>query len=117
MLTVCYRKHTQLLAGICFWRKGREERVSAEFMGEKGGYTANTPREIEIDGGDKGTRSFHSFRHFFISSLANAQIGEDIRMTLAAHSSSDVHQLYAKHSTDTLRDAISVLPDFRADAA
>ena len=78
---------------------------------------ANVPREIEIDGGDKGTRSFHSLRHFFISSLANAQIGEDVRMTLAAHSSSDVHQLYAKHSADTLREAISVLPDFKADAA
>ena len=25
------------LLGICFWRKGREERVSAEFMGEKEG--------------------------------------------------------------------------------
>jgi len=79
--------------------------------------SANVPREIEIDGGDKGTRSFHSLRHFFISSLANAQIGEDVRMTLAAHSSSDVHQLYAKHSADTLREAISVLPDFKADAA
>ena len=25
------------LLGICFWRKGLEERVSAELMGEKGG--------------------------------------------------------------------------------
>ena len=28
--------HWQLL-GICFWRKGREERNWVEFMGEKGG--------------------------------------------------------------------------------
>jgi len=27
----------ELLLGICFWRKVREERVWAEYMGEKGG--------------------------------------------------------------------------------
>ena len=26
------------LLGICFWRKGREERNWVEFMGEKGGW-------------------------------------------------------------------------------
>ena len=26
------------LLGICFWRKGREERNWVEFMGEKGGF-------------------------------------------------------------------------------
>ena len=28
------------LLGICFWRKGREERNWVEFMGEKGGCAA-----------------------------------------------------------------------------
>ena len=33
------------LLGICFWRKVREERIWAEYMGEKGGYTtANNPK-------------------------------------------------------------------------
>ena len=38
--------HWQLL-GICFWRKGREERNWVEFMGEKGGC-----------GGKKGGKEF-----------------------------------------------------------
>ena len=33
------------LLGICFWRKVREERVWAEYMGEKGGWK-NPPAEI-----------------------------------------------------------------------
>ena len=28
------------LLGICFWRKVREERIWAEYMGEKGGWSA-----------------------------------------------------------------------------
>ncbi len=32
-----YSMRTVLLLGICFWRKGREERNRAGFIGEKGG--------------------------------------------------------------------------------
>jgi len=35
----------ELLLGICFWRKVREERVWAEYMGEKGGGVNRTFRE------------------------------------------------------------------------
>ena len=53
-------KSTVRLLGICFWRKGREERIWAEYMGEKGGYngnqwlTAHNPRTKDHESGVGG---------------------------------------------------------------
>ena len=38
-VTIAVEDFVIVLLGICFWRKGREERNWVEFMGEKGGYS------------------------------------------------------------------------------
>jgi len=79
---------------------------------------------IEEIGIDRGTRkaegagravsekSFHSLRHSFVSSLANADVPEELRMKLVGQSSRDVHQLYTTTETETLRRAVDKLPRF-----
>ena len=71
---------------------------------------AGVPKEVELPGGDVGKRSFHSLRHFFISSLANQGVAEDVRRSLSAHESKDVHRLYTSHDQLTLKNAIDTLP-------
>lgn len=55
-------------------------------------------------------RGFHSLRHTYVSALANANVGEDIRMKLAGHSDSDVHAIYSHHEVKTLAAAIEKIP-------
>lgn len=73
------------------------------------------PKEVDLPGGKKGTRSFHSLRHFYVSSLANAAIPEDVRKTLAAHKSGEVHRIYTHHDKATLRNAIDSLPELNEE--
>ena len=72
---------------------------------------ADVPREVELPGSRMAVRSFHSLRHFYVSSLANANIPEDVRKTLAAHKSGEVHRIYTHHDKSTLRSAIDSLPE------
>lgn len=75
---------------------------------------AGVPKEIELPGGDKATRSFHSLRHSYVSWMANSDVPEDVRKTLSAHKSSDVHALYSHIDVETMRSAIDTLPGFQA---
>ena len=47
----------------------------------------------------------------YVSALANAQVPEDVRKTLAAHKSGDIHRIYTHHNKETLRKAVESLPD------
>ena len=67
-------------------------------------------KTIELPGGDTGTRSFHSLRHFYVTSMANADVPADVRQTLSAHKSADVHSLYTHHDRQTLDNAVATLP-------
>ncbi len=64
--------------------------------------------------GDAGrsriSKGFHSLRHSFISSLANAGVHADIRQKLAGHADERVHQNYTHHEIETLRGAIEKIP-------
>ena len=53
---------------------------------------------------------FHSFRHAFISRLANADVPADVRKSLAGHSSDEIHRRYVHLETTTQRRAIDRLP-------
>ncbi len=53
---------------------------------------------------------FHSFRHAFISRLANADVPADVRKSLAGHSSDEVHRRYVHLDVSTQRRAIDGLP-------
>ena len=66
-----------------------------------------------VQGGGKrklARRTFHSLRHSFTSTLANAGVPEELRMKLTGHSSKDVHRGYTHLELDTLRKAIGTIP-------
>jgi integrase len=54
--------------------------------------------------------SFHSLRHSFASSLANAGVAPDLRMKLIGHKSAGVHARYSHHELEPLKRAIALLP-------
>lgn len=70
---------------------------------------AGVPKEIELTGGTKAERTFHSLRHTFASMLAEADIHADVRQKLTGHSSSKIHQRYTHHD-EALDRAIEALP-------
>ena len=54
--------------------------------------------------------TFHSLRHSFISTLANAGIAPDVRQLLAGHSEERSHAVYTHTQLGTLRNAIASIP-------
>jgi integrase len=70
---------------------------------------AKVPKEIELAGGIKASRSFHALRHTFASLLAEADVHSDIRQKLTGHSSSKIHQRYTHHD-EALDRAVGTLP-------
>lgn len=61
-------------------------------------------------------RSFHSLRHSFSSVLANAGVSEELRMKLTGHSSREVHARYSHLEMEALRNAVTAIPTFKAEA-
>ncbi len=55
-------------------------------------------------------KSFHSLRHGFVSSMANAGVSKELRMKLAGHTSEDVATGYTHHEAEILRAAIGSIP-------
>jgi integrase len=56
-------------------------------------------------------RSFHALRHSFTSALANAGVASELRMKLTGHTTEAAHRGYSHHELETLRAAISKLPE------
>jgi integrase len=54
--------------------------------------------------------TFHSLRHSFTSALAKAGVSPELRMRLTGHADHKSHQIYTHHELQTLRQAISHLP-------
>lgn len=77
---------------------------------------AGIPSKITLPGGVPASRSFHSLRHSFASWLAEGDIHSDIRQKLTGHSSAGVHAKYSHHD-ESLKRAITVLPDFNSPDA
>jgi integrase len=55
-------------------------------------------------------KSFHSFRHFFVSELASHEISADIRKKMTGHSSDSAHARYTHLSLDHQRKAVAKVP-------
>lgn len=70
---------------------------------------AKVPKEIEMPGDMKASRSFHALRHTFASWLAEADVHADIRQKLTGHSSSKIHARYSHHD-EALDRAVGTLP-------
>jgi integrase len=66
-------------------------------------------KEIELAGGIKASRSYHSLRHTFASFLAEADVHADIRQKLTGHETSKIHQRYTHHD-EALDRAVATLP-------
>jgi len=58
------------------------------------------------------SKGFHSLRHTFISSLANAGVSADVRQKLSAHSDESVHLDYTHLEKETFRKAVEKIPRF-----
>jgi integrase len=71
---------------------------------------AGIPRAAVLPGGEVVKRSFHSLRHSFASTLANANVSPELRMKLTGHATSTVHSGYTHHDQDVLTAAIALLP-------
>jgi integrase len=56
------------------------------------------------------SKSFHSFRHFFVSELASHEISADIRKKMTGHSSDSAHARYTHLSLDHQRKAVAKVP-------
>jgi integrase len=55
-------------------------------------------------------KSFHSFRHFFITELVSRDVNADIRKKMAGHSSDSAHARYVHLSLNHQRKAMAKLP-------
>ena len=55
-------------------------------------------------------RSFHALRHSLTSTLANADVSEEIRRRIVGHESSAVHSGYTHHERETLARAVEKMP-------
>lgn len=86
----------------------------ARIMG-RAGVEAGLMREGEGEKGrDIRARSFHSFRHGYITSLEEIGASEEQRQKLAAHSSRDMTKRYTHIKTESLRPLVEKLPGFKA---
>lgn len=55
------------------------------------------------------SKTFHSLRHGFVSSMANAGVSKELRMKLAGHTSEDVASGYTHHEMARLSEAINTI--------
>lgn len=56
------------------------------------------------------SRSFHALRHSLTSTLANADVSEEIRRRIVGHESAEVHSGYTHHERETLARAVEKMP-------
>jgi integrase len=54
--------------------------------------------------------SFHSLRHSFNSTMANAGISQEVRQKLTGHTSAETNKVYTHHEIEALRAAVAVIP-------
>ena len=101
--------------------------LAAKGPGGKHGLSESFKRIVTKAGIDlgviqgKGThmfcqRTFHSLRHSFNSILANAGVSDELRMKLTGHSSKAMNARYTNLEVATLRNAVTTMPLFGANA-
>jgi integrase len=57
-------------------------------------------------------RTFHSLRHTFNSTMANAGVSDELRMLLTGHQSKDMNKIYTHLQMATLQKAVNAVPLF-----
>jgi integrase len=76
----------------------------------KAGIEGETEEAKGEAGRTRNALSFHCLRHSFISGLANAGIGVEMRQALAGQSSAEVNMIYTHREIAPLREAMKSLP-------
>lgn len=74
------------------------------------GIAGGASREATGKGKTMSLLSFHSTRHFFVSSLSAGGVHADIRKRLAGHTDDASHAIYSQHELASARAAIETLP-------
>jgi len=69
-----------------------------------------TTRQPTDEARAQHARSFHSLRHSMASTLANADVSEELRRRITGHESPEVHAKYTHHERETLARAVTRHP-------
>jgi integrase len=77
---------------------------------ERAGIESGILRQRSKAGRTIRAKTFHSFRHTFISNMQNSGVSAEIRKELAGHSEIAMTQIYSHVELETLRGAVAVLP-------
>lgn len=77
--------------------------ANADVHGDRGVAKTGKGRQFK-------TLGFHSLRHTFVSSLANADVPADVRRKISGHSDEKIHERYTHLDIDAKRRAMSKLP-------
>jgi integrase len=92
---------------------GGRHGLSSQFIAimEHAGIDRRNVRE-GTKGGQRAqhARSFHALRHSLTSTLANADVSEEIRRRIVGHESADVHKNYTHVERETLARAVEKMP-------
>ena len=75
---------------------------------------AGVVEKVIAKAGDAGrqrfSKGFHAIRHTFVSTLANANVPEEVRQKLTAHSDKASHQIYTSIDLETFTAAVKKIP-------
>jgi integrase len=77
---------------------------------DRAGIKGRLLREANGAGRSQSSLSFHSLRHTFNSTLANAGVSQEIRQKLTGHASAEMNAQYTHHEFEPLRAAVAVIP-------
>lgn len=93
-------------------RVGGNQGLSAQFVAimDAGKIDRRTVRDGSAGRRQQHARSFHALRHSLTSTLANADVSEEIRRRIVGHESAEVHSGYTHHERETLARAVEKLP-------
>lgn len=76
--------------------------------------SAGVVEKVIAKAGDAGrqrfSKGFHAIRHTFVSTLANANVPEEVRQKLTAHSDKASHQIYTSLDLETFTKAVNKIP-------
>jgi integrase len=84
---------------------------------EKAEITEHITQKGGRQGRTRSSKSFHSLRHTFVSTLANSGVASELRQKLVGHSDSGVHKIYTHLEFQPFRDAVAGIPSILAGPA
>jgi len=106
-------KGRPLFPSLAETRPGGQHGLSSQFIAiMKAAAIDRRNVRVGTKGGQRAqhARSFHALRHSLTSTLANADVSEEIRRRIVGHESAAVHSGYTHHERETLARAVEKMP-------